>query len=277
MTNEKQVAYWNEIAGPKWVKIADEMDQRFAEITQVLLARADIPLGAKILDVGCGTGSVAALFAQRAGSNGSVTGIDISEPMLDVARAAYRDLDNLTFLKADAQIFDFHDHHFDFVVSRFGVMFFDDPVSAFKNLASALKPGGRLCFVCWAPLSGNLHWKIPFDIAVEELGPPDFRPARAPGPMALADHDYIKSILTDAGLIDIHIQPTSVQIIGQNLQDETRIALLLGPSGSLLDEKKADQAVRETVGARIKNALEQFDGPGGIRLPATVYFVTARK
>jgi SAM-dependent methyltransferase len=277
MANEKQISYWNEIAGPKWVKIGAEMDARFVEITQALLDGAHVSAGMRVLDIGCGTGPVSALLAGRVGEAGEVTGVDISEPMLNVARANYVDLANLRFVQADAQIFEFAPAGYDLVVSRFGVMFFDDPIAAFKNMFKALVAGGRLCFVCWASLDENPHWQIPFQLVAEILGAPEPRPPHAPGPMGLADRDYVTRILTSAGFRDIAITPTPVRIIGESLSDETRIAALLGPSGALMDEKTASPEMRDELRQKISLALKQFDGPDGITLPATVYLVTASK
>jgi SAM-dependent methyltransferase len=277
MANEKQISYWNEIAGPKWVKIGAEMDARFVEITQALLDGAHVSAGMRVLDIGCGTGPVSALLAGRVGEAGEVTGVDISEPMLNVARANYADLANLRFVQADAQIFEFAPAGYDLVVSRFGVMFFDDPIAAFKNMFKALVAGGRLCFVCWASLDENPHWQIPFQLVAEILGAPEPRPPHAPGPMGLADRDYVTRILTSAGFRDIAITPTPVRIVGESLSDETRIAALLGPSGALMDEKTASPEMRDELRQKISLALRQFDGPDGITLPATVYLVTASK
>jgi SAM-dependent methyltransferase len=277
MANEKQVSYWNEIAGPKWVKISTEMDARFTEITKVLLDASHASPGTKLLDIGCGTGPVSALLAAQVGIDGEVTGIDISEPMLGVARHHYGNRSNLHFLNADAQVFDFAPASYDLIVSRFGVMFFDDPVSAFKNMFKASADGGRLCFVCWASLAQNAHWRLPFDVVAETLGPPEPKPARAPGPMALADPDFITDLLSSAGFKDITVTPMPVMIIGKNLAEETRIASLLGPSGALMDEKKASEEIRQNLQYEISLVLEQFNRPEGIKLPATINLVTAFK
>lgn len=277
MTNEKQITYWNEVAGPKWVKIAHEMDERFSEITAALLASAKPGQGDKILDIGCGTGSVAALFAEAAGGSGQVTGIDISEPMLEVARSTHRGWKNLNFLKADAQVFNFKAEYYDLLISRFGVMFFEDPQAAFRNLLASLVPDGRMCFICWAPLAENPHWTIPFIIVAERLGKPEERPAHAPGPMAFADANYTAGILSQAGFKDITITPTALMILGKSLADETRIASVLGPAGALLDEKKADEITRQELRAVISSALSDFADQDGMKLPATVYVVTASK
>jgi SAM-dependent methyltransferase len=269
MANEKQITYWNEVAGPKWVKIGDEMDARFANINFLLLDRAAPKPGETILDIGCGTGTTARPLADF---GCHVTGIDVSAPMLAVARERGG---AITYLEADAQTHNFGSQTFDLLTSRFGVMFFTDPHAAFKNLHKALSPTGRLLFICWAPLADNPHWQIPFDIVRAHLGDPDPRHPHAPGPLAFSDPAYIESILSNAGFSQITITPTPVDVIGQSLGDEARIACFLGPAGALLDEKKADNATRAKILDDVAAAITKFATEDGISLPATVHVVSA--
>jgi SAM-dependent methyltransferase len=144
--NEDQIKFWNETAGQNWTVLQERMDANLAAIGDAVLAFANAKPGEVVLDVGCGTGATSLALA-RAGAK--VTGLDISRPMLDLARsrAIQAGLD-ISFIEADASAHAFQPE-FDLVFSRFGVMFFDDPVGAFANLHKALKPGGRLAFVCW--------------------------------------------------------------------------------------------------------------------------------
>jgi ubiquinone/menaquinone biosynthesis C-methylase UbiE len=270
MPNEKQITYWNEIAGPKWVKTDGAMEARLAAINDLLLERAAPKPGDFILDIGCGTGTTARPFAA---AGAYVTGIDISAPMLAAARAIGG---NITYLEADAQTHDFGHRKFDQMISRFGVMFFSDPVGAFKNLYRALAETGRLTFICWAPLADNPHWQIPFDLACARLGPPTPRHPHAPGPLAFADAAYVNTILTDAGFTNITITPTQVPIIGQSIEEEAEVACLFGPAGALIEEKKPDPATRAEILESIKRALAQFKTEDGLSSPATVHIVTAK-
>jgi ubiquinone/menaquinone biosynthesis C-methylase UbiE len=277
MSNEKQIEYWNKIAGPKWVKIGDAMDARFTAINDLLLTHAAAKPGESVLDVGCGTGTTALPLAAAVLPGGHITGIDVSAPMLEVARTRSAALPNVRYLQADAQINDFEGQTFDLLASRFGVMFFTEPVGAFKNLRNAMAHGGRLCFVCWAPLNDNPHWQIPFDIVAGRLGQPEPRHKYAPGPLAFSDTAYLESILSESGFTDIRIAPTPVTIIGESLEDEARIGCFLGPAGALLDEKKADTETRNVIRDDIAAALKAFETPDGMRLPAAVYLVTAAR
>jgi protein-L-isoaspartate O-methyltransferase len=272
MANEKQIAYWNDVAGPKWVKIGDAMDSRFARINTVLLTNAAARPGESVLDIGCGTGTTTRPLAALVAPGGHVTGIDVSVPMLGVARARGGDV---TYLEADAQTYDFGAQKFDLLASRFGVMFFTDPYAAFKNLHGALRPGGRLCCVCWAPLAANPHWQIPFDIVRRHLGEPAPRHPHAPGPLAFSDAGYVEDILSGAGFSEIALTPTPVRVIGTSLEEEARVACFLGPAGALLDEKNAGAESREVIREEVAAAIAQFRTDDGMSLPATVFVVTA--
>jgi len=275
MSNEQQAAYWNEVGGPKWVQNAAAMDARLAGINRLLLDAASAATGERVLDIGCGTGTTTLALAEAVGPAGRVTGIDISATMLAEARARCGDLPNVTLGEADAQLEDFGGEKFNLLTSRFGVMFFADPVAAFANLRAALAPGGRLCFVCWAGLAANPHWRIPFELTVAACGEPAPKPPGAPGPMALSAPDHVIGILRAAGFSGISVTATKVEIIGRSLAEEARIAGTLGPAGALLDEKQADGALRRRLQAEFEAAFQPFDTADGPRLPATVNLVRA--
>ena len=278
--NAAMQRYWNEVAGPRWVSLAGAQEARNIEVARLLLAEARPAAGEQVLDVGCGTGATAVPLAAAVGPSGHVTGIDISEPMLSVARqrVAAEQQGNLTLLLADAQVHAFRPASFDLLVSRFGVMFFADPVAAFTNLCGAARPGGRLCMAVWAPLADNLHWRIPYEIALRHLGPPAPQPPHAPGPLAFSDPDYFRSVLAAAGFAEIAITPRAFQVIGRSAASEAEHAGLQGPSGRLIDEKQADPATRQAIVGETAAALAAHAGANGeLRLPGTVFIATARR
>jgi SAM-dependent methyltransferase len=272
--------YWNEVAGPRWVQRAEIQESRNIEVAQLLLAEARAAPGERVLDVGCGPGATALPLAASVGPSGHVTGIDITEPMLGLLRRriAEQGIANLTALLADAQTYVLPPASFDLLTSRFGVMFFADPAAAFGNLGGALRPGGRLAMAVWASIEDNLHWKIPFDIAVNRVGPPAPTPPHAPGPMAFRNPDYLRGILSQAGFADIAVDKRVFHVVGRSAASEAEHACVLGPSGRLLDEKQADAATRQAIVKETEAAFAAYAAPDGeVRLPGTFLLVTASR
>jgi SAM-dependent methyltransferase len=139
-------------------------------------------------------------------------------------RIAQRSQRNITLLNGDAQAHSFSPDRFDLIASRFGVMFFADPAMAFQNLLAATRPGGRLCFACWAALEENRHWLIPYEVALRHLGPPAPKPPRAPGPLAFSEPDYVRSVLEEAGYESIEIRRETPDIIAASPLEEAEHA-----------------------------------------------------
>jgi SAM-dependent methyltransferase len=270
--NEKQIAYWNQIAGPKWVAMQSAMESRLAPVNALLLAQAAPRPGDRVLEIGCGTGTTTALLAKAVGPTGHVLALDVSRPMLDAAAIELAAYSNVTLAEADAATHPF-EPIYDLVVSRFGVMFFEDPVAAFINLRTALTHGGRLCCAAWAPVDQNPHWAVTLHVAIDHLGPPKPRRPHAPGPLAFDDAAYVTSLLTQAGFADPAVQPIAFHLQGESLAREADIATKIGPSGALLDEKSADPAQRAALRAAFEQALAPITAPG-VQLPATLHLIT---
>ena len=279
IANTAQHQYWNTVAGPRWVGLGGFVERRVGSVNDLLLARSRVAAGESVREIGCGTGATTVPLAETVGPRGRVVGVDLSEPMLEGARkrVAESGLGNITLLPADAQVHPFAPGEFDLVTSRFGVMFFADPFAAFGNLLPAARPGGRLCFVCWAPLNDNKHWLIPYEVALRHLGPPAPQPPRAPGPMALSDPDYVRLILDTAGFADIAIDREAPTITGSTPEEEAEHACIMGPSGRLIDEKKPDDALRETIRREMVEAFAAYARGKELLLPSTVFVVTARR
>jgi SAM-dependent methyltransferase len=277
--NAEMRRYWNEIAGPRWVGRLGVQEARNVEVTALLLEAARLAPGERVLDVGCGPGATTLPYAAAVGPQGHVTGIDISEPMLAVARqrVAEQGLTNVTLVLADAQVHGFAPASFDLMTSRFGVMFFADPAMAFGNLCGALRPGGRLVMAVWASIEQNVHRKVPYDIAVRHLGPPAPSPSHAPGAEVFSDRDYFRGILAAAGLTDIAITPKPFHVIGGSAASMAEHVALFGAVQRLMDEKGADQATRQAIIDETEAALAAYATPDGVRLPAMFLLATARR
>jgi SAM-dependent methyltransferase len=277
--NAAQRRYWNTVAGPRWVATPGFRERRNQESTALLLGRSRLADGESVLEIGCGTGALTVPLAAKVGERGRVVAVDISEPMLGAARQRVGEhgLRNVTLLHGDAQVFDFEPTAFDLATSRMGIMFFADPVAAFRNIGGALKPRGRLVFACWAPLEENRHWLISYEIALRHLGPPAPPPAHEPGPLAFGDPDYIRRVLATAGFAEITVERAHPTIIGGSPEEEARQALMMGPTARLIEEKKPSEATRQVIAHEIEAAFVAEASSGPIRLPGTIFLVAARR
>jgi len=202
--NAAQAAAWDGPQGAFWARWAERFDRGVAAHHAELMASAQVGTADTVLDVGCGTGQ-ATRDAARQAPQGSVLGVDLSAEQLAVARTrtTREQLANVTFVRADAQAHLFEPNSVDLVLSRHGVMFFDDPAAAFANLARALRPGGRLVLLTWQPAARN-EWMSAFRAALTGR-PADEPPAAAPGPESLSDPAQVRDLLTAAGFIDVFL------------------------------------------------------------------------
>jgi SAM-dependent methyltransferase len=277
--NTEQVEYWNETAGPKWVRLESLLDKQIAPFGKQVIDRAKLAVGERVLDVGCGCGATSLEIARRVGASGAVTGIDISRVMLERARSRAREagLTNLRFEDADAQTHAFPPASFDVVCSRFGVMFFADPEAAFRNLLTALRPGGRLSFVCWRALGENPWMLIPLMAAAQHVTMPAPPAPEAPGPFAFGDRDRVQRILSSAGFAGISIDAFDerMTIAGGALDGVVDFMLEMGPTAALLRDAPPEAATR--VPAAVRAALAPFETPEGVRMESGAWLVTARR
>src|SRR5262245_55479152 len=180
--NEAQVAYWNGPIGHLWARAQEKRDRDHAPMTEAALKLAAAQPGESVLDIGCGSGTTTLRLAEAVTDAGRVLGIDISAPMLAVARRHARELDtHVRFIEADATDYKFEPHAFDLAFSQFGVMFFADPVATFSNLHAAIKPNGRLAFICWRASTENPWSAVPESAAKPLLPPIEPLPPDAPG------------------------------------------------------------------------------------------------
>lgn len=279
--NAAQAAYWNVDIADKWVDNQVRIDRLFAAITDALVERAAPVAGDRVIDVGCGTGASTLALADAVGPDGRVLGIDISLPMLAVARRRIEEAGHrqVELLRADAQSHAFAPNSADLIVSRFGVMFFSEPVTAFANLRTALAAGGRLAFACWTEMAANPWFAHPLAIAVRHLGEPEKRDPRAPGPFAFAEADHVASILEKAGFAEIRVDRVEVPVeLDAGVAEAAAFATHMGPAARLLRERAADpDATVRVIEAEVAESFRPFAAKDGMRFPAVVFLVTARK
>ena len=271
--NAAQVAYWNEATGPTWAALQEPLDRQLAPLGQLVIDALAPRPGERVLDVGCGSGETSLQLAHTVGPEGAVTGVDISRPLLEVARRRAAGLPRVAFLEADAQTHRFEPAGYDAVFSRFGVMFFADPAAAFTNLRSALKPGGRLGFVCWRTPGENPIMVLPAMAAAQHLPPAQPPEHGAPGPFAFAEPERVRGILAAAGFSDVAVTARDLKVGGGSVDDALGLAMKVGPLGGQLRDNPHK---RDVVQAAVRAALAQHDGPDGVKLGAAVWVVTAR-
>ena len=274
ISNTQQVEYWNGPVGERWARLQERIDLHMAGITEAALLFAAPGPGERILDLGCGCGTTTFLLAFKAGRNGAVTGVDISVPMLNVARArAMAQNAAIAFIEADASTYEFQPV-FDLAFSRFGVMFFADPVRGFANIRSALVPGGRVVFVCWRSLAENRWAADPLAAAAHLLPPQESADPFAPGPFALADGERLRGILAGAGYKQIVIEAFDTAMnMGATLEDAAAEVLNIGPLARAAAE--LDEETRAKIRKAVEGAYEKYGSPAGIMPPAACWFVRA--
>ena len=271
--NADQIAYWNEAAGQTWAELQEDLDRQITPLGQRVLDVLDLKPGEQVLDVGCGCGHSALALGERVGPSGSVLGVDISQPMLALARKRATNAPQVSFLEADAQSFGFPPASFDALFSSFGVMFFNDPTAALANLRHALRPGGRVGFVCWRDIAENPIMTLPSSAAQKHLPPQEPPPPGAPGPFAFADRGRLSGILADAGFEDILIEPQDMPAGGNTADSAVRLALRVGPLGRMLREHPE---VRSLVIKDIQKAFAAHTIDGRVFLPSATWIVGAR-
>lgn len=273
--NADQADYWRSRAGQKWVTHQETLDRLFENVLADTLALARPAPGERVLDIGCGTGASTAKLAEAIGPQSRVTGIDISAPLLALACRRVT-APNADFIEADAQTHPLEPVH-DLLFSRFGVMFFADPVAAFTNLRRAATPGARLVMACWGPMPDNPWFRLPFKAAVERLGRSSPLPEFAPGPTAFKDIDRVTGILRDAGWSAPEGQRIESQLLPpQVLQEAAEFACLIGPAARTIQEKNgSDEDTRAIIGATAE-MLTQYRQDTDLTIPARLVLYSAR-
>ena len=272
--DDEQTRLWNGPAGRAWVEAQEVLDPMFKPFEDLLVEAVSAESGGRVLDVGCGTGSTTLAVARRLGARSRCLGIDISEPMIAAARArAEREGTPASFLRANAQLHVFEPASFDLILSRFGVMFFDDSVRAFANLRRAARHAAELRFVAWRSAAEN-----PFMTTAERAAAPllpnlSARRPEAPGQFAFADRHRLSSILEESGWAEIDIRPIDVAC---TLPEKELVRYLsqLGPVGLRLQE--ADDRTRTQVIETVRAAFEPYVHGAEVRFTAACWRVSAR-
>ncbi len=273
-TDDEQTRLWNGPSGHAWVELQESLDRMFKPIEDLFVEEALAGAKRRILDVGCGTGSTTLAVARRLGAQGQAVGIDLSEPMIAVARArAEREKTPATFIRANAQTHAFEPASVDMFISRFGVMFFEDSVRAFANLRHAASDDAEMRFIVWRSPAEN-----PFMTTAERAAAPLLpnmpprRPA-APGQFAFADQRRVNRILEDSGWAEIDIRPIDIPCSFPE-KDLVRYLTRLGPVGQILQE--TDERTRTQVMESVCTAFDPYVHGSEMRFTAACWMLCAR-
>jgi SAM-dependent methyltransferase len=272
--NAEQIAEWNGALGQRWAAMRQEIDRVVTPFGAAALKAAAPQPGERVIDVGCGCGETSIEIARLVGPAGSVLGIDVSQPMLAVARSHGQSA-NLIFQEADASGSPLP-AGVDLLFSRFGVMFFSEPSAAFSHLRKSLRAGGRCVFVCWRTPRDNAWAMTPLAAARQALDitPPQSDP-NAPGPFAFADEERLRTILSAAGFGNIELQRFDAAIfLGPTPRSAAEGAVQLGPVARLLREVGVEHL--PIVVDAIERTLAPLAAPNGqVSLNGSTWIVAA--
>ncbi|MFF4183497.1 class I SAM-dependent methyltransferase [Streptomyces sp. NPDC001691] len=276
IVNTAQEQAWNGYEGEHWARHQERWDAVNGGFDRPLLTAAALSDRDQVLDIGCGAGRTTRLAAQQV-PDGAALGLDLSEPMLTRGRASARreGVGNVSFVRADAQVHDFVPGAHDVAISRFGVMFFDDPVAAFANIARALRPGGRLAFVCPAEARDN-EWLQALVELGDVLPVGGFGAPGGPGMFSLSEPDAVRSLLSAAGFEHVEVARTQAYgTWGRDAEDATEFMLGSGPGRHLLGQ--VDERARERARHKLTGILRAHRSDGAVRLRSSAWLITAHR
>jgi ubiquinone/menaquinone biosynthesis C-methylase UbiE len=276
--NDEQYEYWNKGIGQKWVKEDNSLNERFAILTKEFFSRANINKNEKVLDIGCGGGITSFEASKLVGKDGYVLGADISEILLDLAKKNYSNIENLEFKYCDVQNYKFKKNIFSKVISRFGVMFFENPIVAFKNIYNSIQDGGSLHFVCWTNVLENEFFTAAANIIIKHLNKEFPQVTRAPGPFAFSEKKYVKQILNASGFKNIKVDKIYTSIsTNDDSKKDGELLFNIGLAGRLLAEENLSEEELSKIKNKIIEMAQKRQIDGKINYKACLNFVSATK
>ena len=278
--NKNQKDFWAGKGGDIWVERQNAMDTMLSPLGEAALNKLNFNEEENVLDIGCGCGHTTLNIAKRIGPSGNVTGLDISEPMLKRAKesAVEMSITNTLFKCVDVQTEDLGDQIYSAAFSRFGVMFFEDSIAAFKNINKSLISGGYLSFVCWQSPAVN-PWQSLFIQEVKKFLDLPSPPPRSPGPFAFMESEYVSSILEESKFQDITIEGHEAEVnmfSGRSLSDSVKDYISINPVVTQMLKESSENQIAEIVNSGIE-AFSPYYSEKGLIFPSATWLVTARK
>ena len=278
IVNDEQHEFWNKGIGQKWVKKDNSMNERFTFLTEELFARANIIKNDKVLDIGCGGGITSFEASKLVGKDGYVLGADISNILLDLARRNYSNIANLEFKYCDVQNYNFEKNVFSKVISRFGVMFFENPIAAFKNIYNSIQDGGSLHFVCWTNVMENEFFTAAANVIIKHLNREFPEITQAPGPFAFSEKKYVKQILNASGFKNIKVNKIYTSLsTNDDAEKDGDLLFNIGFAGRLLSEENLSEEELSNIKGKIIKLSQNRQVNGKMTYRACLNFVSATK
>ena len=273
--NTDQRDFWTDLGGRDWLTFEAGLDAAFARLDDILIREAQPEGAMRVMDLGCGTGRTSRRIANRLEAGGSVLGVDISPTLLAEARRVGGA--GLRYLEADAQTHPFDAGAFDLILSRFGSMFFADPVAGLGNLRRALKPGGKMVLICWRRAKENPWFSVPLKAGLTHFGPLGQVDPTAPGPTAFADEARVLDLLDQAGFAHSRAEviETTLPYPGP-LEDLLTVLARLGPLAGLAEAHNPDAEARAAALNMVADAFRAPDGLGSRPIPARLNLFVAQ-
>jgi len=271
-------SYWNEEGGRKWVENIHIIESMIAPISEIMIERISARQGEKVLDIGCGGGITSIRLAGLVAPIGNVVGIDVSEPILQIAKNRAATIDNIQFILNDAGTIPLEPNTFDIITSRFGIMFFDNPILAFRNLHTSLIPNGRLIFMCWRKIHENPLMNEPVKIISELLELKDdaeYADPTIPGPFSLSDPQHLTDLLETAGFNNIKLQKVDENLPLGKLEQAISYSMKMGPAGKIL--KDATHQIKQEASHAIRQAFKKYSKDNRVNVPSATWIVSATK
>ena len=278
--NKNQRDFWSGKGGDIWVERQNAMDTMLSHLGEAALNKLNLNEGENVLDIGCGCGHTTLNIAKRISPDGQVTGLDISEPMLKRAKESANEMSisNASFNCVDVQTDDMGEEVYSAAFSRFGVMFFEDPVAAFCNINKSLITGASLSFVCWQSPALN-PWQSLFIEAVKKYVDLPSPPPRSPSPFAFMESEYVSSILEESNFQNIMIEGHEAEVnmfSGRSLSDSVKDYISINPVVSGMLKDSTEQEKTEIINSAIE-AFSPYYSAKGLMFPSATWLVTTTK